>query len=238
MATRDFYEVLGVERGASDGELKKAYRQLALQYHPDRNNGDRTAEEQFKEITEAYEVLRDPEKRARYDRYGMAGMSGSASYHHFDLAEALSVFMRDFGGMGGFDAFFGGGDRARRARGRGQDVQMQLKLTLADVAKGVNRKVKVRTLEPCRKCGSKGTADGSEPQRCATCGGAGEVQRATNSFFGQFVSVSTCPSCGGEGVTIRKPCPECHGEGRVRGDRTIEIEVPPGVSSSNYLTLR
>ena len=235
---RDFYEVLGVARGASEAELKKAYRQLALQHHPDRNNGDRAAEEQFKELTEAYEVLRDPEKRARYDRYGVAGVSGNASYQHFDLSEALSVFMRDFGGMGGFDALFGGGERARRARKRGQDVQMSLRLTLAEVVKGVTRKVKVKTLEPCERCHGKGTADGSEPPRCATCGGEGEVQRATNSFFGQFVSVSACPACGGEGVTIKKPCPDCRGDGRVRAERTIDIEVPPGVSAANYLTLR
>src|SRR6185503_17027621 len=235
---RDYYEVLGVAREASEGDLKKAYRQLAMQHHPDRNNGDPAAEETFKEITEAYEVLRDPEKRQRYDRYGAAGLSGAANYHHFDIAEALSVFMRDFGGGGGFDAFFGGGQRDRRARRRGQDVQLSLRLTLADVAKGTTRKVKLKTLEPCGKCQGKGTADGKEPERCATCGGAGEVQRTANSFFGQFVSVSACPACGGEGVTIRHPCPECRGDGRIRAERTLSIEVPAGVSAANYLTLR
>ena len=238
---RDFYDVLGVARDATEADLKKAYRQLALQYHPDRNNGDSAAEEQFKELSEAYEVLRDPDKRARYDRFGIAGVKGGGGgggFHHFDLSEALSVFMRDFGGLGGFDAFFGGGDRARRARRRGQDVQLSLRLTLAEVARGTRRKVKLKTLEPCGKCHGKGTADGSDPLSCATCGGTGEVQRATNSFFGQFVSVTACPACGGEGVTIKKPCTECRGEGRVRAERTLDIEVPPGVSAANYLTLR
>ena len=135
---RDYYEVLGVTRDVKEGDLKKAYRRLAMEFHPDRNNGDQAAEERFKEVTEAYEVLHDPDKRARYDRFGSAGLSGqSSTWHHFDLSEALSVFMRDFGGMGGFDAFFGGGERARRARQRGQDIQIVLRLTLAEVATGV-----------------------------------------------------------------------------------------------------
>ena len=236
---RDFYEILGVPREVKEGDLKKAYRKLAMQYHPDRNNGDHSAEERFKELTEAYEVLRDPDKRARYDRFGPAGLSGqSAGWHHFDLSEALSVFMRDFGGMGGFDAIFGGGERARRARQRGQDVQIVLRLTLAEVAKGITRKVKLKTIDTCHHCKGRGTADGSEPERCGTCGGSGEVRRATQSFFGQFVSVVPCPNCGGEGTVIRKPCPECRGEGRVRVDKTVDVEVPAGISSSNYLTLR
>jgi molecular chaperone DnaJ len=146
--------------------------------------------------------------------------------------------MRDFGGMGGFDAFFGGGERGRRARQRGQDVQIMLRLTLAEVAKGVVRKVKLKTIDTCQRCHGKGTADGSTPERCETCGGSGEVRRAAQSFFGQFVSVTVCPNCGGEGAVIRKPCPECRGEGRVRADQTIEVEVPAGVSTNNYLTLR
>ncbi|MBI4420146.1 MAG: molecular chaperone DnaJ [Gemmatimonadetes bacterium] len=237
---RDYYEVLGVARNADDAELKKAYRRLAMEYHPDRNNGNKQAEERFKEVSEAYEALRDPEKRARYDRFGHAGLAGggAAGWHPFDLSEALSVFMRDFGAMGGFDTFFGGGERARRSRRRGQDIQLSLRLTLEEVIKGVARKVKIKSLEPCEQCEGRGTADGAEPERCRTCGGSGEVQRATQSFFGQFISVSACPTCGGEGRVIRKPCPECRGEGRVRAERTVDIDVPPGVSSQNYLTLR
>jgi molecular chaperone DnaJ len=237
---RDYYEVLGVSREANETELKKAYRKLAMEFHPDRNNGDRSAEERFKEVAEAYEVLRDPEKRARYDRYGEAGLSGasSAGWHHFDLSEALSIFMRDFGGMGGLDALFGGGERARRSRMQGQDIQIVMRLTFADVAKGLTRKVKIKTLESCHRCKGQGTADGATPERCGVCGGSGEVRRATQSFFGQFLSVSPCPNCGGEGTVIRKPCPDCRGEGRVRAEKTVEIEVPAGISANNYLTLR
>jgi molecular chaperone DnaJ len=235
---RDYYDVLGVAREATETDLKKAYRKLALEFHPDRNNGDRNAEERFKEITEAYEVLRDPDKRARYDRYGPAGLGGGgAGDYHFDLSEALSVFMRDFGGMGGLDALFGGG-QARRQRGRGQDVQIVMRLTLAEVAKGVSRKVKLKTIDTCQKCKGKGTADGTAPERCGMCNGSGEVRRATQSFFGQFLSVTACPNCGGEGTVIKKPCSDCRGEGRVRVEKTIEVEIPAGVSSNNYLTLR
>jgi molecular chaperone DnaJ len=236
---RDYYDVLGVAREVTDGDLKKAYRKLAMEFHPDRNGGDRKAEERFKEVTEAYEVLRDPEKRARYDRYGSAGLGGgNANWHHFDLSEALSVFMRDFGGMGGFDAIFGGGERGRRARLRGQDVQIVMKLTFAEVAAGVTRKVKLKTIDTCHRCKGKGTAEGTEPERCGVCGGSGEVRRATQSFFGQFLSVTACPNCGGEGTVIRKPCPDCRGEGRVRVEKTMDIEVPAGISANNYLTLR
>ena len=237
---RDYYDVLGVSKDATEDDLKKAYRRLAMEHHPDRNNGDKRAEERFKEVTEAYEVLRDADKRARYDRFGPAGLAGGGggAWHHFDLSEALSVFMRDFGGMGGFDAIFGGGQRARQARHRGQDVQIALRLTLADVAKGTTRKVKLKTLETCDRCKGRGTADGSEPERCGTCGGTGEVQRATQSFFGHFISVSACPTCAGEGTVIRKPCPQCRGEGRVRAEKMVAVEVPPGVSANNYLTMR
>ena len=153
-AAQDFYAVLGVPRDAGEADVKKAYRKLAMEFHPDRNNGDKAAEEKFKEITEAYEVLRDPEKRAAYDRYGVAGVRGAGAraeggfgYSHFDLSEALSVFMRDFGGLGGFDAFFGGGERAQRDRRRGQDLKVALKLTLAEVATGTTKTVRVRTLD-------------------------------------------------------------------------------------------
>lgn len=237
---RDYYEVLGVPREVSEGDLKKAYRKLAMQYHPDQNNGDGAAAEKFKEVAEAYDVLRDPDKRARFDRYGMAGMSGggAAGWHHFDLSEALSIFMRDFGGMGGLDSLFGGGERGRRARMRGQDVQIVLKLTFAEVARGASRKVKLKTLDTCGKCRGRGTAGGEEPEKCGTCNGVGEVRRAAQSFFGQFVTVQPCPTCGGDGTVIRKPCTECHGEGLVRADRTVDVEVPAGIAANNYMTLR
>src|ERR687887_1859818 len=201
-----------------------------MQYHPARVPAaeKHAAEEKFKEITEAYEVLRDPEKRAAYDRYGIAGVRRGAGaggpsdfgFAHFDLSEALNIFMRDFGSLGGFDAFFGGGERARRERHRGEDLKVTLKLALAEVATGTTKTVKLRTLERCGACGGSGAAPGSRPTTCGTCGGTGEVRRAARSMFGQFVSVSPCPTCAGEGTVITNPCEVCRGEGRVRGERT------------------
>jgi molecular chaperone DnaJ len=155
---RDYYDVLGVGRDAGEADIKRAYRKLAMEYHPDRNNGEKHAEERFKEVTEAYEVLRDPAKRAQYDRYGAAGMRGGGGFADFhpDLAEALSIFMRDFGNLGGFDAVFGGGRRSRRTRRRGQDVRLTVEITLAEVMTGVKRRVKLRTLQACERCGGSG----------------------------------------------------------------------------------
>jgi len=235
---RDFYDVLGVARDASDADIKKAYRRLAMEHHPDRNQGSSDSEARFKEVTEAYEVLRDPRRRAEYDRFGRFGRSPSDfGFHHVDLSEALNIFMRDLGMMEGLDSFFGGG-RSRPDRRRGQDVRMSLKLTLDDVSHGTSRTVKLRSLERCERCGGTGAADGTAPVPCRTCGGTGEVRRAARSMLGQFVSVSACPTCAGEGVVVADPCPACRGEGRVRGDKTVTIEVPPGVGEQNYLTLR
>lgn len=238
---RDYYEVLGVSRNATEDEIKKAYRRLAMQYHPDRNNGDKAAEERFKEVTEAYEVLRDPEKRARYDRHGRAGLSGAGAgfgFHPFDLSEALSIFMRDFGDFGGFDAIFGGGQRSRRGRRRGQDIQITLRITLDEVATGTRRTVKLKTFDRCAACEGTGVRGGGRATQCRACGGSGEVRRAADSLFGRIVSVTSCPYCGGEGTVIPNPCGECRGEGRVKTERTVEIDIPAGVSSQNYLTLR
>jgi len=236
----DFYEVLGVPRDASAADIKKAYRRLAMQFHPDRNAGDHGAEERFKEITEAYEVLRDADKRAAYDRYGVAGLRGRAGpeYAHFDLAEALNIFMRDFGGLGGFDAFFGGGQRARREQRRGQDLKVALKLTLAEVASGATKKVRIRTLDACSACHGTGARGGKAPTTCGTCGGTGEVRRHTQSLFGRFLAVSPCPTCAGEGTVVQDPCPTCRGDGRVKAEKSIEIDVPAGVADHHYLTMR
>jgi molecular chaperone DnaJ len=235
----EFYELLGVSRDASEAEIKKAYRKLAMQWHPDRNR-EPGAEEKFKEITEAYEVLCDPQQRAAYDRYGKAGVSGAASgynYHHVDLAEALSIFMRDFGGMGGFESMFGGA-RAQAERHRGQDIRVTVKLTLAEVATGAKKTVKLKTLERCSACQGSGAKPGTRPVSCNTCNGTGEVRRSARSMFGQFVSVSPCPTCAGDGQVVLDPCEICRGEGRVRGDRTVTVDIPPGVTANNYLTLR
>jgi molecular chaperone DnaJ len=235
---RDFYEVLGVPRDASEDELKRAYRKLAMQYHPDRNK-EPDAGERFKELSEAYEVLRDPRRRATYDRYGHAGVGAAGpEFSHIDLSEALNIFMRDFGGFGGFDSLFGDGGRSGAETRRGQDIRVTVKLGLAEVAAGAKRTVKLRTLTRCENCGGSGCAPGTSPVNCATCGGTGEVRRATRSVFGQFVSVSPCPTCAGEGTVIRSPCEVCRGDGRVKGDRSVAVEIPPGVSNNNYITLR
>ncbi len=239
---RDFYAVLGVERDASEAEIKKAYRKLAMEYHPDRNKAAE-AEERFKEITEAYEVLRDADQRAAYDRYGEAARGGAGSpfgagFAHFDLSEALSVFMRDFGGLGGFDAFFGGGERTRRDRRRGPDLKVSLKLTLAEVATGTTKAVKLRTLDTCATCKGGGAKPGTKPVTCDMCRGTGEVRRAAQSMFGQFVSVSPCPTCAGDGHVIKEPCATCRGEGRVKAEKTVQLDVPAGVADHHYLTVR
>lgn len=238
---QDYYQLLGVARRCSTGEVKKAYRKLAMKYHPDRNNGDKGAEEKFKEAAEAYEVLSDDRKRAVYDQYGHAGLSGAAGapsgFHHVDLSEALSMFMRDFGGGGGFDSIFGAA-RGRRGPRKGQDVRITLRVTLDEVATGSSRKVKLKALVPCDECSGSGAAAGTGASSCRTCGGAGEVRQATQSLFGQFVSVAPCPTCEGEGTVIATPCEACRGDGRMRKDAVVEIDVPAGVSSNNYLTLR
>lgn len=235
----EYYQLLGLSRDASPDEVKKAYRKLAMQYHPDRNR-EPDAEAKFKEIAEAYEVLSDADKRAAYDRYGKAGLGAGAGggFHHVDLAEALNIFMRDFGGLGGFESLFGGGGRTSAEARRGQDLRVTVRLSLAEVATGAKRSVKLKTSIACTACGGSGGAPGSRPSACATCGGAGEVRRATRSMFGQFISVSPCPTCHGEGQIIASPCEVCRGEGRVRGERTVPVEIPPGVSSNNYITLR
>ncbi|MFL5517506.1 MAG: molecular chaperone DnaJ [Gemmatimonadales bacterium] len=234
----EFYELLGVTREASEAEIKKAYRKLAMEYHPDRNPAP-DAEARFKEITEAYEILKDPQKRSAYDRFGKAGVGGAGGfdYHHVDLSEALNIFMRDFGGLGGLESLFGGG-RGRQDHRRGQDVRVTLKLSIAEVATGVKKSVRLKTLERCAVCDGSGAKAGTKPTTCTTCGGSGEVRRAARSMFGQFVSVSPCPTCAGEGTVIANPCEVCRGEGRVRSDRTVSVEIPAGVASNNYLTLR
>lgn len=233
----DFYEVLQVPRTASDDEVKKAYRKLAMQYHPDRNGGSKEAEERFKEITEAYDVLRDANKRAAYDRYGEAGLrgGGAAGFHHVDLTEALDIFMRDFGG---FSDLFGGGRRQQGDARQGQDVEVVVELTLAEVATGVERTLTARLLESCDRCTGTGAEPGTRSTRCNTCGGAGEVRRAQRSFFGQFVSVAPCPACAGEGTIISSPCKHCRGDGRVRGEQQIPVQIPAGVATGQYMTLR
>ena len=234
----DFYAVLGVPRTASDDDIKKAYRKLAMTNHPDRNNGSKDAEERFKEITEAYDVLRDPQKRAAYDRYGEAGLRGGAGgFHHVDLSEALGIFMRDFGAFAGLDEMFGGGRQSSGPRA-GADVKITVPLTLAEVASGVEKTVALKLLDPCDRCSGSGAEPGSKTQTCPTCNGVGEVRRAQRSFFGQFVTVTPCPTCHGEGKAIDSPCKKCRGEGRIRGEQQVPVRIPAGVATGQYMTLR
>ncbi len=245
----DYYDTLGVARDAATDEIKKAYRKLAMEFHPDRNNGSKEAEARFKEISEAYEVLKDPDRRARYDRFGPEGARGAGPggfQGGFDIQDALEMFMRDFGGGGGgggggFEDLFGGGrrrSRGGRQRRQGEPVRITLPLTLAEVVSGATRRLKIRLLEACATCTGTGAADGTPPTACSTCGGTGEERIAQRSVFGQFVSLTTCRSCGGEGVRIPSPCSVCHGEGRTRAESEIEVEVPAGVTGENYITLR
>jgi molecular chaperone DnaJ len=234
----DYYQTLGVARTAGEEEIKKAYRKLAMQYHPDRNSGSREAEEKFKEITEAYDVLRDSTKRSVYDRYGEAGLRGGGGFHHVDLSEALSIFMRDLGGFGFgelFNAAARGGQQSSRT---GADVRITVSLTLAEVASGSERTITIRLLDPCDRCGARGAEPGTDLRTCPSCGGSGEVRRAQRSFFGQVISVAPCPSCSGEGELIDSPCRKCRGEGRVRGERQLPVTIPAGVATGQYMTLR
>ncbi|MEX0935610.1 MAG: molecular chaperone DnaJ [Gemmatimonadota bacterium] len=238
----DYYETLGVSRDAGAEQIKKAYRKLAMRYHPDQNDGSVEAEERFKEISEAYEVLKDPDRRARYDRFGKEGARSGASggfQEGFDLHDAIEIFMRDFGGGAGFEEIFGRRrGEGRRKSNRGETLRVQLPITLSDVVHGATRKIRLSLLVTCDTCDGRGAADPSDVETCRACGGTGEERVAQRSVFGQFVSVTTCRTCRGEGTLIRNPCSTCHGEGRVREEREIEVEVPAGVTSENYITLR
>lgn len=240
---RDYYEILGVPRDADPDRIKKAYRKLAMRYHPDRSE-EPDAEERFKEVTEAYEVLRDEKKRRVYDRYGAAGLkrgvAGSGrefgGFEGFGFADAFEVFMREFGG-GGFGDVFGGRGRREGPR-RGSSVRLSLAISLEEAARGTERTLKVKVLEPCDRCEGSGAEPGTSRRRCRTCGGAGEVRQVQRSMLGQFVSVRPCPECNGEGSRVERPCSRCRGGGRVRREKRIKIDVPPGISTDDVLKLR
>ena len=234
----DYYSLLGVSRDADTENIKKAYRKLALEYHPDRNKGSKDAEERFKEVTQAYEVLRDSEKRAVYDRYGERGLRGGrAGASGLDFSDAIEVFMRDFGG---FEDLFGmSGSRARRSSTqKGQTVQIRVSITLLEVCTGVTKNVRVALLDNCHHCSGTGAEQGTSPVTCTLCDGSGEERLVQRSVFGQFVSVQPCRTCHGEGRVIERACSTCHGEGRLRSEKDIEVEVPAGVTDENFLTLR
>ena len=246
MGKRDYYEVLGVARDADVDEIKKSYRRLAMQYHPDRNPDDKSAEAKFKEATEAYEVLRDVEKRARYDQFGHAGLGAGAAETHggfgdFDMSDALRAFAEAFGGFGPFaDSFWGGAMRepGGRTQRRGADLQVRIRLTLEEIASGAEKRIKYKKFGGCAACGGSGAKSGHGVAACPRCDGKGQVRQVHGSFFGQLVSVATCPQCRGEGQIVKDPCSECGGEGRKKDQKTIEVNVPAGVKAGNYIPIR
>ena len=245
MAKRDYYDILGVGRNADKDELKKAYRKLAMQYHPDRNPGNKEAEEKFKEAAEAYEVLSHDDKRANYDRFGHDGLrSGGFSSQGFsDINDIFSHFSDIFGGGSSiFDDFFGGGThRSRRRRGGGTpgaDLRVSLKLNLEEIATGTTKKIKIRKQVKCDQCGGTGADKSSSLKTCPVCNGTGEMKTVSRSVFGQFVNITTCNNCNGEGTVIETPCKKCMGDGRYQSEVMMNIDVPAGVHEGSYMTLR
>lgn len=242
---RDYYEILGVSKTATADELKKAYRKVAMQYHPDRNPGDKAAEEKFKEAAEAYEVLSDADKRAKYDRFGhqaFAPGTGGFSGGTGNMEDIFSQF-GDIFGDDIFGSFFGGGRRGGgggggRARGvRGSNLRVKLKLTFEEAAKGVTKTIKVKKYVPCNTCGGTGAKDKGSVQTCTTCNGSGQVRKVTNTFLGQMQTVTTCPTCNGEGTTVTAKCVSCKGEGRVYGEEMVTVEIPAGVQEGMQLSM-
>ncbi|MBA2422679.1 MAG: molecular chaperone DnaJ [Chitinophagales bacterium] len=245
MATkRDYYEVLGVSKNAASDEIKKAYRKVAMQYHPDRNPGDKSAEEKFKEAAEAYEVLSDTEKKKRYDQYGHAGMSGNAGFGGgaggMRMEDIFTNFGDIFGDMQGspFEAFFGGRGTRERTRGvRGGNLRIKVPLTLQEIAKGAHKSLKVKKYVPCETCSGSGAKDKTSFHTCTACKGSGVIRRVQNTVLGQMSTTTTCPTCNGEGQVITAKCNTCHGEGRVYGEDTIQVDIPAGVAEGMQLSM-
>ena len=244
MAKRDYYEVLGVSKQASEAEMKKAYRKVAMKYHPDRNPDDKEAEEKFKEAAEAYEVLKDPQKRARYDRFGHAGMGqggGGFGGGGMTMDDIFQNFGDIFGQGSPFESFFGGqggGGGRRRARGqRGSNLRTRVKLTLEDINKGVTKKIKIKKQVTCDICDGSGAKDASSVKTCGTCGGSGMVRQVRNTFLGQMQTTATCPTCSGSGQQVSANCTKCKGDGVVYGEDTVELDIPAGVAEGMQLSM-
>jgi molecular chaperone DnaJ len=243
MGKRDYYEVLGVSKEATKEEIKKAYRKQALKFHPDKNPGDKKSEENFKEAAEAYEVLSNEEKKARYDRYGHAGLGGNGSGNFSGSGMTMDdifssfgdIFGDAFGGFGGFGG--GGGRRGGRRVNKGSNLRVKVKLTLQEIASGTEKKIKVNKYDNCTSCGGTGAADASGLSTCSTCHGSGHVTRLTNTMLGQMQTTSVCPSCGGDGRTITKKCTTCYGEGIVQREEVIKINIPAGVGKGMQMTV-
>ena len=244
MAKRDYYEILNVSKDASADDIKKAYRKVAMQFHPDRNPGDKSAEEKFKEAAEAYEVLSDSDKKAQYDRFGHAGVSGNG--RGFGGASNMEDIFSQFGDIFGddiFGSFFGGQGGGRRGNGqrsrgvRGSNLRIKLKLNYEEIAKGVSKQIKVKKHVTCTTCNGNGAKDKNSVQTCSTCGGSGQVRRVSNTFLGQMQTVTTCPACNGEGSAITHKCTACKGEGRLYGEETVTLDIPAGVQEGMQLSV-
>lgn len=242
---RDYYEVLGVAKNANADEIKKAYRKAAIKYHPDKNPGDKEAEEKFKEAAEAYDVLSNPDKRARYDQFGHAGMSGAAGggaggFGGFGGGFSMEDIFSQFGDI--FGGHFGGGFRTSGSAGgrrvnRGSDIRIKVRLTLQEIAEGVTKKLKINKTVACDQCGGSGAKDSDAYATCSTCNGSGYVMRVENTFFGRMQTQGVCPACGGTGKVITSPCDKCKGEGTLRGQEVVEIKIPAGVGEGMVLTV-
>ncbi len=243
MAKRDYYEVLGVSKNANADEIKKAYRKAAIQYHPDKNPGNKDAEEKFKEAAEAYDVLSNPDKRARYDQFGHEGMSGAAGgggaygggFGGFSMEDIFSQFGDIFGGH--FGGGYSGGSRGGQRVNRGSDLRVKVKLTLKEIANGTTKKLKINKTVACDQCGGTGAKDKNSYSTCTTCNGSGYVTQVVNTFFGRTQTTQPCPACHGEGKIISSPCDKCHGEGTVRGEEVIEVKIPAGVGEGMQLSV-
>jgi len=245
---KDFYEILGVGKSSSADEIKKAYRKVAMQYHPDRNPSDKPAEEKFKEAAEAYEILSDADKRAQYDRFGHQAFSGGRgggsgfSGGGMNTEDIFSQFGDIFGDDNPFGSFFGGGSRKSSGGGKsrgtkGSNLRVKIKLSYEEIAKGASKTIKVKKYVGCTTCSGSGAKDKNSMQNCGTCGGSGQVRRVQNTFLGQMQTVTTCPTCNGEGSTITNKCTPCKGEGRVYGEETVTIEIPAGVQEGMQLSV-
>jgi molecular chaperone DnaJ len=240
---RDYYEVLGVSKNATAEEIKKGYRKVAMQYHPDRNPGDKQSEEKFKEAAEAYEILNDSEKKSQYDRFGHNAFSNGRGNGGFGGGMNMDDIFSQFGdifGDEGFGSFFGGGQRSGAGRGRGSrgsNLRVKIKLNYEEIARGASKTIKVKKHVVCNTCDGSGAKDKSSIQSCGTCGGSGQVRRVQNTFLGQMQTVTTCPTCNGEGTTVTQKCSACKGEGRVYGEETVNIDIPAGVQEGMQLSL-
>jgi molecular chaperone DnaJ len=239
MAKRDYYETLGVSKSAGADELKKAYRKLAIQYHPDKNPGDKAAEEKFKEIAEAYSVLSDDNKKAQYDRFGHAGMGGAGGFGGagMNMEDIFSQFGDMFSDGSPFSSFFGGGRGSGRSVKKGSDLRIKLKLNFEEIANGVEKKIKVKRYVSCKSCSGNGAKNGSSLNTCNTCGGSGQIKRVQQTMLGQMVTTNTCHTCNGEGKIVSERCEICYGEGRTLEEDMISIKIPEGVGEGMQLSM-